>query len=60
MGTCLPLQTPSGLAANDTKIRLKSLLSKNALQLALRAGELLLEPAAVMEAAVTGPVASRQ
>lgn len=30
--------TPSGLAANETKIRLKSLLSKNALQLALKAG----------------------
>lgn len=46
---CLTLQTPSGLAANETKIRLKSLLSKNALQLALKAGESLLAAAVADE-----------
>lgn len=59
METCLTLQTPSGLAANETKIRLKSLLSKNALQLALKAGELLLEAAVVMESSLTDSAASR-
>ncbi|XP_047435192.1 general transcription factor 3C polypeptide 1-like [Mugil cephalus] len=32
-------KNPSGLEAEDTKIRLKSLLSKNALRIALKAGE---------------------
>lgn len=35
-------QAPSGSEAKENKIRLKSLLSKNALRFALKAGELLL------------------